>query len=61
MLRNPGTKEELVAVKGSYSWVGPDSVTYTVTYTADENGYQPTIQQSSGGAIPEAVARAFQG
>ncbi|XP_064292106.1 endocuticle structural glycoprotein SgAbd-5-like [Plodia interpunctella] len=60
-LRNAGSENEIYAVQGQYSWVGPDGVTYTVTYIADENGFQPTIQQTPGGAVPEAVITALQG
>ncbi|KAK9512451.1 hypothetical protein O3M35_000882 [Rhynocoris fuscipes] len=31
----PGT-----AAQGSFSYTGPDGVQYTITYTADENGFQ---------------------
>ncbi|XP_055536444.1 cuticle protein CP14.6-like [Wyeomyia smithii] len=29
------------SAQGSYSYTGPDGVQYSVTYTADENGFQP--------------------
>ncbi|XP_016933628.4 larval cuticle protein 65Ag1-like [Drosophila suzukii] len=41
VLQNAGSDHEALAVKGSYSYVGDDGVTYTVTYIADENGFQP--------------------
>ncbi|ALC43601.1 Lcp65Aa [Drosophila busckii] len=40
-LKNAGTEDEAIAVQGSYSYVGDDGVTYSVSFTADENGYQP--------------------
>ncbi|EFA03332.2 flexible cuticle protein 12 [Tribolium castaneum] len=48
---NPGAEDESLVVRGSYSYVGPDGVVYTVEYIADENGYQPAgahIPQSAG-------------
>lgn len=41
-LKNAGTENETLVVQGSYSYVGADGVTYTVSYIADENGYRPT-------------------
>lgn len=35
--------QQAVVKSGAYSYVGPDGITYWVTYTADENGYHPTI------------------
>ncbi|SPP85128.1 larval cuticle protein 65Ag1 [Drosophila guanche] len=40
-LKKLGPEEEALQVTGSYSYVGDDGQTYTVTYTANENGFQP--------------------
>ncbi|TKX27790.1 endocuticle structural glycoprotein SgAbd-5-like [Spodoptera litura] len=60
-LRNEGKEDESIAVKGSFAWVGPDGVLYRVIYVADDNGYQPTIEQGPGGAVPPGVVASLLG
>jgi Insect cuticle protein len=40
-LKNAGTENEALVVKGSFSYTAPDGQVITVNYVADENGYQP--------------------
>jgi hypothetical protein len=41
VLKNIGTENEAISVKGSFQFVGDDGQTYAVNFIADENGYQP--------------------
>ncbi|CAG4937512.1 endocuticle structural glycoprotein ABD-5-like isoform X3 [Colias croceus] len=58
---NEGREDESLVVRGSFSWVGPDGVTYKVTYVADSNGYQPEIEEGPGGAVPPGVVASLLG
>ncbi|XP_014094812.3 larval cuticle protein 65Ab1 [Bactrocera oleae] len=41
-LKNVGSENEAIAVSGSFSWVDEKTgEKFTVTYVADENGFQP--------------------
>lgn len=40
-LQNAGSENEVMQVRGSFTFTGADGVVYTVTYIADENGFQP--------------------
>jgi hypothetical protein len=57
-LKNLGPDDDGEVVTGSFSYVAPDGITYSVTYTADENGFQP--QGSHLLQIPEAIARSIE-
>ncbi|XP_013192112.1 larval cuticle protein 65Ag1 [Amyelois transitella] len=40
-LKQISEDHKAIQVQGSYKYVAPDGVTYTITYTADEHGFQP--------------------
>lgn len=48
-LKNAGTENEALVVRGSISWIGDDGKQYTITFVADENGFQP-----QGDHLPKA-------
>lgn len=41
-LKQVDSKNSAVVVKGSFSYIASDGQQYTVTYVADEKGYQPS-------------------
>jgi hypothetical protein len=42
VVNNLGSDAEEIVVRGSFSFLGDDGQTYTVTYVADKNGFQPS-------------------
>lgn len=46
---NGGSEDESIAVRGSFQWTDRNGQTYSVTYVADDNGFQP-----EGAHLPKA-------
>ncbi|XP_018568268.1 cuticle protein CP14.6-like [Anoplophora glabripennis] len=40
-LDKAGGEDESLVITGTYSYMAPDGVVYTITYVADKNGFQP--------------------
>ncbi|KAG5676772.1 hypothetical protein PVAND_006581 [Polypedilum vanderplanki] len=40
-LKNVGTENEALVVRGTIRWFAPDGQEYVLNYIADENGFQP--------------------
>lgn len=54
-------EEGSIQVSGSYSYVGEDGQTYSVTYTADENGYHANADHlPTSPPIPEAILKSLE-
>ncbi|KAJ0179912.1 hypothetical protein K1T71_004503 [Dendrolimus kikuchii] len=60
-INNVDSETGSLRVKGSFTWIGPDGVSYTVTYVANEDGYNPQIEQGPGGAVPAGVLASLAG
>lgn len=45
-LQNQGTDDEIIVVRGSFSFMGADGKTYRVEYTADADGFHPVVSVS---------------
>ncbi|XP_059057920.1 endocuticle structural glycoprotein SgAbd-3-like [Achroia grisella] len=54
-------EEGSLQVAGSYSYIGDDGQTYSITYTADENGFRAEgAHLPTPPPIPEAILRSLQ-
>ncbi|KAG6460482.1 hypothetical protein O3G_MSEX012005 [Manduca sexta] len=49
-LKDFGDNHKAIEVNGSYKYVGTDGLVYTVTFTADEHGFQPQEHVEHPGA-----------
>ncbi|KAJ8732699.1 hypothetical protein PYW07_015298 [Mythimna separata] len=58
-LKNAGTDNAFVAVKGSFTWKAPDNSYHTINYVADENGYHPSIETGLVGTPPPEIAALY--
>ncbi|GAB0088605.1 hypothetical protein DMENIID0001_030620 [Sergentomyia squamirostris] len=59
-VNNFGTEQSEQVVSGSYSYTGDDGKTYTVSYRADANGFQPVGDHlPTPPPIPEAIAKSL--
>ncbi|KAI8119193.1 Endocuticle structural glycoprotein SgAbd-9 [Lucilia cuprina] len=53
IVKNAGTEEETLVIKGSYSYFDENGNEVIVEYIADENGFQP-----QGTHIPQVISQA---
>lgn len=41
-MKNAGAENEAIEAKGAFSYTSPEGEAISLTYIADENGFQPT-------------------
>lgn len=60
-LANKGSQNEAMQASGFFRYTGPDNVVYTVSYRADENGFQPEgAHLPTPPPIPEAILKSLE-
>lgn len=60
-VKNAGSDNEAMEAQGAYSYKGDDGAEISLTYTADENGFQPVgAHLPTPPPIPEAIQRALE-
>lgn len=60
-LNNVGTDNEALEAHGSYSYTDDNGQTYQITYTANENGFQPEgTHLPTAPPVPAQILKALQ-
>ncbi|KAJ3627022.1 hypothetical protein MTP99_014430 [Tenebrio molitor] len=60
-LKNPGSDNEINSVQGQFSYTGDDGATYSISYTADENGFRPEgAHLPVAPPIPEEILKSLE-
>uniref|UniRef100_A0ABD2VWT3 Uncharacterized protein n=1 Tax=Trichogramma kaykai TaxID=54128 RepID=A0ABD2VWT3_9HYME len=60
-VKNAGSENEAMSAQGAFSYKGDDGADYSITYIADENGFQPQgAHLPTPPPIPEAIKKALE-